>query len=58
MKKEKMKKKEKICLGRKIEDGLLLVVFAKIHGQNVKALIESGAIRCFVTPTCMRLCVD
>ena len=40
-------KERKISLGRKIEDGLLLVVYAKIYGQNVKALIDNGATRCF-----------
>ena len=38
---------------RKLEDGLLLVVSASIYGKTVRALIDSGATRCFVTPTCV-----
>ena len=38
---------------RKVEDGLLLVVSASIYGKQVRALIDSGATRCFVTPTCV-----
>ena len=38
---------------RKFEDGLLLVVSMRIYGKEVKALIDSGAIRCFVTPSCV-----
>ena len=38
---------------RKIEDGLLLVVTARIYGRPVRALIDSSATRCFVTPTCV-----
>ena len=54
--KGKDRKERKISLGRKIEDGLLLLVSAKIYSQNVKALIDSGATRCFVTPTCVNMC--
>ena len=36
---------------RKIEDGLLLVVPTRIYAKEVKALIDSGATRCFVTPS-------
>ena len=36
-----------------MEDGLLLVVSASIYGKPVRALIDSGATRCFVTPTCV-----
>ena len=35
---------------RGIEDGLLLVVTARINGHSLRALIDSGATRCFVTP--------
>ena len=28
----------------------MLVVLAKIHGKEVKTLIDSGATRCFITP--------
>ena len=47
-KSEKTQKKE-----RKVEDGLLLVVSASISCKQVRALIDSGATRCFVTPTCV-----
>ena len=30
---------------------LLLVVSARIYGKTVRALIDSGVTRCFVTPT-------
>ena len=33
---------------RKIEDGILLVVSARIFGHKVRALIDSGATRCFI----------
>ena len=32
-------------------DGLLLVVPTQIYGKIVKTLIDSGATRCFVTPS-------
>ena len=38
---------------RGITDGLLLVVTARINGHPVRALIDSGATRCFVTPACI-----
>ena len=38
---------------RGIDDGLLLVVAARINGHVVRALIDSGATRCFVTPACV-----
>ena len=38
---------------RNVEDGLLLVVSASIYGKSVRALIDSGATRCFVTPACV-----
>ena len=41
---------------RKMADGLLLVVPTQIYGQTVKALIDSGATRCFVTPSCVARC--
>ena len=56
MKKESLEKERKISLGRRIEDGLLLVVSTKIYGHTVKALIDSGATRCFVTPACVTTC--
>ena len=38
---------------RGIDDGLLLVVAARINGHSVRALIDSRATRCFVTPACV-----
>ena len=38
---------------RLMKDGLLLVVTARINGHPVRALIDSGATRCFVTPACV-----
>jgi hypothetical protein len=44
------KKQEKIP--RVEEDGILLVVPARINGKLFSALIDSGATRCFVTQEC------
>ena len=59
-KKEKKNKKGQSTAGlkqnkftRKVEDGLLMVVAARIYGKPVRALIDSGATRCFVTPACV-----
>ena len=49
-------KKQQNKTPRGIDDGLLLVVSARIHGRIVRALIDSGATRCFVTPTCVTKC--
>ena len=38
---------------RGIDDGLLLVVTTRINGHPVRALIDSGATKCFVTPACV-----
>ena len=38
---------------RYVKDGLLLIVTARINGHPVRALIDSGATRCFVTPACV-----
>ena len=38
---------------RRVQDGLLLVVPTKIYGKSVRALIDSGATRCFITPSCV-----
>ena len=51
-----LEKERKISLGRRIEDGLLLAASTKIYGHTVKALIDSGATRCFVTSTCVMTC--
>ena len=34
------------------EDGILLIVPVKINGKEFSALIDSGAMRCFVTRQC------
>ena len=47
---QKWKRNKKVI--RKVEGGLLLVVAAKIYGKPVKALRDSGATRCFATPSC------
>ena len=44
------KKQEKIP--RVEEDGILLVVPARINGKLFSALIDSGATRCFITQQC------
>ena len=44
------KNREKKTKSRNIEDGLLMVVATRIYGKTVRALIDSGATRCFVTP--------
>ena len=49
-------KDRNLSLGHRIEDGLLLVVSANIYGHTVRALIDRGATRCFVTPTCVKSC--
>ena len=38
---------------RTMADGLLLVVPTQIYGKTVRTLIDSGATRCFVTPSCV-----
>ena len=45
--------KQQNQIPRGISDGLLLVVTARINGHSVRALIDSGATRCFVTPACV-----
>ena len=38
------------------EDGILIVVPARIFGQEVRALIDSGATRCFISPAGVTRC--
>ena len=38
---------------RSVDDGLLLVVTAKINKHAVRAMSDSGATRCFIAPTCI-----
>ena len=45
--------KQQNKIHRTIDDGLLLVVPAKINRHMVRALIDSGATKCFVTPSCV-----
>ena len=45
--------KEKKKVIRRVEDGLLMVVSARIYGRKIRTLIDSGATRCFVFPTCI-----
>ena len=40
---------QKLENNRNIEDGILLVVSTRIFGHKVRALIESGATRCFIS---------
>ena len=39
---------------RKIEDGILLVVTARIYGHTLRALIDSGATRCFLSASVVK----
>ena len=38
------------------EDGILMVVPVRIFGQEVRALIDSGATRCFISPAGVTRC--
>ena len=44
-----------IPVKRKVEDGILVVVPAQIYGKQFRALIDSGATRCFVSPNCVHI---
>ena len=48
-------KREKKITSRRIEDGLLLAVPVRIYGKTMRALIDNGATRCFITPTCVAI---
>ena len=48
--------KEKKKVIRTVEDGLLMVVSARIYGRKIRTLIDSGATRCFVSPACVAAC--
>ena len=41
---------------RQKEDGVLMVVPARIFGQEIRALIDSGATRCFISPASVIKC--
>ena len=49
---EKAEKQKKKNI-RGVEYGLLLVVLTKIYGKALRALIDSGGTRCFITPSCV-----
>ena len=38
------------------EDGILMIVPARIFGQEIRALIDSGASRNFISPTGVTRC--
>ena len=40
-------------IDREISDGILLVVLVRIQGREYRALIDSGATRNFISPTCI-----
>ena len=44
---------ESCKIDRTPEDGVLLIVPVVIKGKIYKTLIDSGATRCFVSPSCM-----
>ena len=52
---EKMEKLKKQMI-RTVEDGLVMVVSARIYGRKIHTLINSGATRCFVSPSCVTAC--
>jgi len=41
---------------RQKEDGILLVVPVRIFGREIRALIDSGATRCFISPASVTKC--
>ena len=41
---------------RSQEDAILMVVPVRIFGQEVRALIDSGATRCFISPAGVTRC--
>ena len=53
---QEKKHNEKKKVIRTVEDGLLMVVSARIYGRKIRTLIDSGATRCFVSPTCVTAC--
>ena len=38
------------------EDGILMVVLARIYGQKIRTLIDIGATRCFISPAGVTKC--
>ena len=48
-KKIKMKKMKKSESVRDEEDGILLIVLVRIYGKVFRALVDSGASRCFIS---------
>ena len=41
---------------RKEDDGILLIVPARVFGHEIRALIDSGATRCFISPAAVTKC--
>ena len=52
---EKMEMEKKQMI-RTVEDGLLMVVSARIYGRKIRTLIDSRATKCFVSPSCVIAC--
>ena len=48
--------KEKKKMVRTVDDELLMVVSARIYGRRIRNLIDSGATRCFISPSCVATC--
>ena len=53
---QEKEEKEKKKVIRVVEDGLLMVVSARIYGRRIRTLIDSGTIRCFVSSACVTAC--
>ena len=47
--------KGKSAINRTPDDGVLLFVNVFVHGKVLKALIDSGASRCFVSPSVLKV---
>ena len=45
-----------VSANRSVDDGLLLIVPVHIFGKKCRALIDSGATRCFMSPECVVRC--
>ena len=41
---------------RTIDDGLRMMISARTYGRKVRSLIDSGATRCFVSPSYVTAC--
>ena len=45
--------KERKNSNRRVDDGLLLAIYARIYWKAANALIDSRANRCFMTLSCV-----